>query len=419
MACRFWPCFQTWKVETVNDNFPPGLNGRGSTFGSIWPDQTGSNLVHIVWSTFSDWNPAAYDIVYSNFTLDPVTKTLDWSDTYFNVTEDYATSQTNSDLYQEQDGTIHLVWSGRNGTVNDQVMYRRRQANGTWLDAVRLSGEDTWDAWEPDIVANENTGLAMAAWTSVEPSNAIRWDIVFPNNTVGTAVGEEDRGLSDSRYVSMVNDRDTNIAHMAFQEPSDSQIVYRHKSIDNSTAWSAEENVSPDAEQHSNPVIGLDEDNGTLAIVWYNQWNTRTSWEYFQVGNSPIQGKALFLTHPLRYPSMSDYYSRGVVDVTWWLAFPNGTLIGGPYDTRDEAVDAIEEIFDVNPLTPAPPSQGWPEEGQFTRFRTRFYILLIGVFMIFGTLITFAFNRPSGYEFTIGMFIILVGFSLLIAAGSV
>jgi hypothetical protein len=246
--------FQTWKSDRVNDDFT-GLAGRGSDYGSIWADQTGENLIHLVWSTFSDWNNIVYDIVYSNFTLDPVTENLTWSSTFFNVTEDYATSQRDADMYQEQDGTIHTTWTGINGTVNDIQMYRRRQANGTWLDAVRLSSDDTQDAFEGDVVANETTGVALIAWTQLQVGNwRIKWDVVFPNNTVGTIVGAIDRSVTDARYVSMVNDRSTGIAHMAYQEDSDLQINYRYKAIDNSSSWSAEAPISPAAQQHWYPV---------------------------------------------------------------------------------------------------------------------------------------------------------------------
>jgi hypothetical protein len=254
--------FQTWRSDRVNDDFT-GLAGHGSDYGSIWADQNGSALIHLVWSTFSDWNNIVYDIVYSNFTLNPVTLNLTWSPTYFNVTEDYVTSQRDADMYQEQDGTIHVTWTGVNGTVNDIQQYRRRQANGTWLRAVRLSSDDTQDAFEGDVVANENTGVAMVAWTQLQAGNwRIKWDTVFPNNTVGTAVGSTDRSVTDARYVSMVNDRTTNVAHMAYQEDSDLQINYRNRTIDNSTSWSPEDTVSPGAQhlvesvEHSN-IMGV------------------------------------------------------------------------------------------------------------------------------------------------------------------
>ena len=412
--------FTTWRQEVVTDNFPPGLSGRSADFGSILADQTGEALIHLVFSSYSDWNPATYDIIYTNFTLDPVTKNLTWSPTYFNVTEDYASSQQEADIYQQRNGTIHVAWNGENGTANEIVMYRRRQANGTWLDAVRLSSDDVFDGREPDVVANEDTGLALISWTRLAVGAwSIRWDTVFPNNTVGTAVGTSDRGLSNARYVSMVNERDSGVAHMVYIDYAGDHVEYTFRQIDNSTAWAGAQIVSGVADRHFYPVVSLDEQNETLAVIWWNMDSTETDWGQFQIGDAPSGTDTLLLNHQLRYPSTADYYSRTVLSVSWWLAFPNGTLLGGPFDTYEEAVDAVEEILDINPKTPAPPSQGWPESGVLTRFKTRFYILIIGIGLLFGPLFVFAFSRPSGYEFTIGMFVMLIGFALMYAAGQV
>ena len=104
---------------------------------------------------------------------------------------------------------------------------------------------------------------------------------------------------------------------------------------------------------------------------------------------------------------------------TWTVALANGTLISEDCPTYDCAIIFIDDLLGVDPDEPAPAGQGWPETGVLTRFRTRFYILFIGFIMIFGPLISFSFHRPDGYTFTIGLFIMLIGFSLWIAAGSV
>ena len=414
--------FVTWRSDIVNDDFPK-LNGHGSDYGSIWADQNGSALIHLVWSTFSDWSGGTYDIVYSNFTLDPVTLNLTWSPDYFNVTEDYATSQTDADMYQEKDGTIHVVWDGHNGTANDIAQYRRRQANGTWLPAVRLSSDDVADAFEVDVVANEGTGVALISWTRLAVGNwDIRWDVVFPNNTVGTVVGTTDRVISNARWLSMVNDRDNDVAHLAYIDDAGDHVEYTYRAIDNSTAWAGAQQVSALADRHKYPSISVDELNDTLAIIWWNQDSTETDWAVFQIGNAPPGIDTLLLEAQLVYPSNADYYSRSVTSITWWIVWPNGTVLpgGGPFDTEDDALEGLDELLGINPLDPDPPSKDWDQTGPFTRFKTRMYIFLIGFFMLVGPFMVFANQgRPSGYNFVVGLFIMVIGLGLLIAAGSV
>jgi len=106
-------------------------------------------------------------------------------------------------------------------------------------------------------------------------------------------------------------------------------------------------------------------------------------------------------------------------EIIWIITDENGTTIDDDLDDYEETIIVIDEILGADPEDPDPPAEGWAEEGPFTRFRTRFYFLIMGLFMLFGPLFTFAYRRPSGYAFVIGLFIMLVGFSFLIHVGSV
>ena len=104
---------------------------------------------------------------------------------------------------------------------------------------------------------------------------------------------------------------------------------------------------------------------------------------------------------------------------SWIVTDENGTIVKDDCETLECAEAFIDEIVGVDPDEPTPAGQGWPGSGVLTRFRTRFYILMIGIGLLFGPLFIFAFSRPSGYEFTIGMFVMLIGFALMYAAGQV
>lgn len=106
-------------------------------------------------------------------------------------------------------------------------------------------------------------------------------------------------------------------------------------------------------------------------------------------------------------------------NTTWCVSDINGTIISCDFDDYEDAKDFVDDLLGFDPSDPDPPYQDWPQEGAFTRFRFRFYFLFIGFIMIFGPLIIFSLNRPDGYTFTIGLFIMLIGFAIWIAAGSV
>lgn len=107
------------------------------------------------------------------------------------------------------------------------------------------------------------------------------------------------------------------------------------------------------------------------------------------------------------------------VPESWTLTDENGTTVISGLLDHEDAIIYIDDILGPDPEDPDPEGQEWEETGAFTRFRTRFYILILGFGMFFGPLFVFAAKRPTGYEFVIGLFIMFVGISLMIAAGSV
>lgn len=132
-----------------------------------------------------------------------------------------------------------------------------------------------------------------------------------------------------------------------------------------------------------------------------------------------------YLIHPMLNAGVNTGWTGEYISTTedldewFYLVWPNGTIIGGPYDTYDDALEDLDDLLGVNPLEPNPPSQDWDPSGPFTRFRTRLYIWIIGFAMVTGPVMFFAYRRPSGYNFVVGLFIMVIGLGFLIAAGSV
>jgi hypothetical protein len=104
--------------------------------------------------------------------------------------------------------------------------------------------------------------------------------------------------------------------------------------------------------------------------------------------------------------------------ITWIGTDENGTVIVES-DSYDDILIQIDDYLDPDPLDPDPPSEGWDPTGPFARFRVRFYIFILGVVMFWGPLTVWAYQRPTGYQFVIGAFIMLVGCAFMVAAGSV
>ena len=104
---------------------------------------------------------------------------------------------------------------------------------------------------------------------------------------------------------------------------------------------------------------------------------------------------------------------------SWLVTDENGTLVFEDLESYDEALLEIENLLGADPQDPDPPGQDWDQTGPFTRFKTRLYIFIFGVAMMWGPVMFFAYRRPTGYNFVVGLFIMLMGLGFLIHAGSV
>jgi len=160
----------------------------------------------------------------------------------------------------------------------------------------------------------------------------------------------------------------------------------------------------------------LDEDFETLIFTDTDSIvQGRGPWRYAQVISS--LGFGTSVVHK------SNFYTYDHMPVaentTWIVTYLNGTIIVQDLPEYDDAINYIEEMLGDDPQDPDPPGQEWEQTGPFTRFKTRLYIFMMGIVMLWGPVMFFAYRRPSGYNFVVGLFIMLIGLSFLIHAGSV
>lgn len=122
-------------------------------------------------------------------------------------------------------------------------------------------------------------------------------------------------------------------------------------------------------------------------------------------------------------------YRSGFIELApeteWFIIPPNATLPPEPIGDcngdgviDEEDAECVIELLLDDPEDPNP-GGSWPDEGPFTRFGTRLYIFILGVGLFWGPLFYFGARKPDGYQIVIGLFIMLIGVSLLIEAGSV
>ncbi len=101
----------------------------------------------------------------------------------------------------------------------------------------------------------------------------------------------------------------------------------------------------------------------------------------------------------------------------WWLVWGNGTIIG-VFDTYDDAIDALDGIVDPDPADPDPPGADYPTTGPFTLFKTRLYILIIGLGLWLGPIMFLAYQYDRGLsagQFAGALIVMLIGLGLTLA----
>lgn len=412
------------KVYVSNDEFvssvgiDPGnqynLAPWDGNIGSMVIDPDGETI-HLVWSSPTPAFPGNYNIIYTNFTLNRVNGAITWAPSYTNVSA-VAWSQEEPVIYVQPDGTLHVAWAGEQGTATKQIWYRRRAANGTWFDQLRISDSDVGGNphSNADVLANDETGDALIVW-NYDNTN-VYWEMVFPNNTASPA----DRTVTGGSSPSMINDRENNVANLVYQTTGGNPIIrFRNMIIANGSTWSAAINISPAGQKHLKPDIGMNPANRTISVVWYNDWNVWVAANWWNEGQTPVEQKIKVTNVRLNYNYIEEETDVIILSECWLIEFINGTILEECLESHEDAIIEIDIFLGIDPAEPDPEGQEWDESGPFTRFKTRFYVLLIGLVLIFGPLFYWAMSRPSGYEFVIGVFIMVVGFALMYAAGQV
>ncbi len=391
------------------------LDSFGSDIGSIAVDRQIENLIHIVYTSLTPAKFAAYNVVYTNFTIDMTTGIITFAPTFTNITQ-WGETQNDPVIHVQENGTLHVVWFGQNGTNTDQIWYSRRHTNGTWLEAVRVSETDVIfnPNKYPDVIANRETGDALIVWDY--DLAEVRWKVIYPNNTV-----DVEQFASVGRLPSMVMDRERNAALMVYSSGGGggATIYFRNKTILNSTGWGGAEQVSPGGEKHFAPDIGVETVNGTIQVLWYNDWNLFVAGNYWAIGSTPLPGKTQISNVQGRRNYIEEEFIRTILNTTYFVYWGNGTIISGPLDSLDDVDEFLEEFFGLDPDDPDPATQGWDTEGPFTRFKTRFYIFFMGVSLLWGPIMFFAWRRPTGYHFIVGILLMTLGLGLMIQAGVV
>ncbi|MHC4573391.1 MAG: hypothetical protein ACYS76_04555 [Planctomycetota bacterium] len=168
------------------------------------------------------------------------------------------------------------------------------------------------------------------------------------------------------------------------------------------------------------------------------------NWTHLNVFSDPEYETGMFFRTyqltvaqpPFRYPQIisstgpgslaffndGDYYTfldMPLADnVTYIITDENGTGIGNT-TTYPEAIDFIDDMLGgPDPEEPDPAGESYPQTGPFTRFRTRFYILFLGVAMFLGPVMFLAYQYRRGLtaRYVAGAFIVmLIGLGFMLA----
>ncbi len=386
-----------------NDQY--NLNPWSGNIGSMAIDPDGETI-HLVWGSPTPAFPGNYNIIYTNFTLNRDNGAITWAPSYTNVSA-VAWTQKEPVIYVQPNGTLHVIWEGEQGTATSQIWYRRRAANGTWFDQVRISDSDVGGNPHSgaDVLANDETGDALIVWTYDAAS--VYWEMVFPNNTVSPA----DRTVSSGLNPSMVNDRENNIANIVYQTTGGNPIIrFRNMTIANGSSWSASINLSPAGEKHLYPDIGMNPTNRSISVVWYNDWNLWVAANWWNAGQTPVAKKTKVTNERLQWNYIEEVTDAVILDTFIFLVYPNGTLVDtGPLDEGEDPEDTIDDL-----LGGAQPEDPQEEEYKVIgKFQWKLLVLAVGLIMLLGSPIAGVYYGGDTATWIRILFIMFFGIGIL------
>ncbi len=410
---------------------------EGATWGSqllqTWDDAhmtsgkgalavDGADNVHVIWDGENSGVHAVFHQIWYSF----------WNGSAWSAPVDISDGAgMESSVCQEpsiavdSDNQLHVLYVSKPAPQTDLQVYYSKY-NGSWSTPLIIStyaGMSDDDQRAPGIAVDSNDYLHVS-WYGPATGFAVNqvWYNTFTASWAGpirlsTLAGMSTR-ICTTSSVAVDSSDNVQVVFVGRDDgfPANGQIWYTVKT----GGWSDPLRISTAVNQENTiqfaPSIAVDSDD-ELHVAWHGfDTDDEKVWYALYNGswNTPVieQGVGQNVNPNLRW-------ARWPVGAnsTYLVTEINGTdVLADGFETVEDAQDWID-YEDPDPDDPEPP--GWDPTGPFTRFKTRLYIFLMGFGMLMGPLMVFAYRRPTGYAFVIGLFVMLIGFGFLIHAGTV
>ncbi|MFX0098492.1 MAG: PKD domain-containing protein [Candidatus Hodarchaeota archaeon] len=257
-------------TESTNESYNPAIAVDGS--GNI----------HVVWDEWTNYGGSGEDI-------DIFYKRWNASTSGWTITEVVSTESTQSSQFPsiavDSDGNAHVAWQESIGGRN--IYYKHWNAttgNWTWTEAVST---ETSQAWYPSI-AVDGSGNVHVVWH--DDTNFVEFDniedIMYKNrNATGSWTYTElvsNGSTGYAMYPSIAVD-DSQKVHVVWYDSSgpDPVILYKYRNI-TSGIWSVNETVSNESGFSFNPSIAVD-GSGNVHVAWGDSSNYSSSGDDYDI----------------------------------------------------------------------------------------------------------------------------------------
>jgi len=342
----------------------------------------------------------------------------------------YAGMDTNDQalakIIVDSQGNLHAVWHGEaTGIANNEIWYRNYTT--VWGDIECVSDAPSTRSESP-CISVDSDGYSHVVWMQGSPFMKI-W---YANRTSAwstklllSTVPDMDGSIQWQPSVAV--DSQDNI-HAVWWGQADIGDYHNIWYTNYTTSWSTPVYLGTYAGMvssysQSSPSIHIDS-NDTIHAVWTGKATGLSDYEKIWYVNNSIGWVTPECVQPtgknkgpilrwdrLPFVELDDFYI--VTD-------ENGTVIptwnGDNFTDIDDLKDYIDDVIDPgggDPLDPTPGTQGFPDEGPFTRFNMRLYFLFIGLGCIFAPLWAMAYKKFDTVGYTWCFLIMVLGVGLL------
>jgi len=323
-------------------------------------------------------------------------------------------------------GRRQLVYGARNGSFAKTQIWFKEYSGGSWSTSLRVTDDDIDNYLDCQVATGYPNGSAIQRTMIVyQKSTGGGLRYIYSKMWNGSGLGAQKNvysgGTVNQQPTLLLgpNNQRFYCVWIRFYAPDFRVRFARYQYVISS--WAGQMTASHnDALNWNQATASIDGADNIMIVYAENDalpYNVHYRERLFNGSWLPQNKEAFNSASAFTYSNLDRYVGNASIYyvIEKWDEYHSGTT----------SLDQVDLVLTTEPCNetgpPIPPDiptpTGWPDPSTgsyFTRFRFRMYVIILGLFLVFGPVWYMAYSKPPAFQVAIGLVIMLIGLGFLI-----